>query len=118
MLGEGDNFGINGSFCAPEETFSINFSKANTKFCLSLHYHADNSYLFVNGKEIFKYKANNKNVNFPAQFCLRSISNGFSVAESREVSLSGNVYDFSVNCNCIDKSDKLNIHKYLWQRII
>ena len=27
--------------------------------------------------------------------------------------LSRNAYDFSVDYNCIDKSDKLNIHKYL-----
>ena len=62
--------------------FSINFSKANTKFCLSLHHNADKNYLFVNGKEIFKFKADNKNVNFPTQFCLGSISNGFSSNES------------------------------------
>ena len=29
---------------------SINFSKANTKNCLSLHYNGDNSYLFDNEK--------------------------------------------------------------------
>ena len=50
--------------------------------------------MFVNGKEIFKFKADNANVNFPTQFCLGSISNGFSVTESREVSLNENVYDF------------------------
>ena len=88
-------------------------NKANTKFCLSLHYNGDNSYLFVNGKEIFKFKAGNKNVNFPTQFCLGSISNGLIALESREVSLNGNVYDFSVDYNFIDKSDILNIHKYL-----
>ena len=33
--------------------------------------------------------------------------------KSREVSLNGNVYDFSVDYNSIDKSDKLNIRKYL-----
>ena len=32
--------------------FDISFSKASTKFCLSLHYNGDNSYLFVNGKEM------------------------------------------------------------------
>ena len=32
---------------------------------------------------------------------------------SREVSLNGNVYDFSVGNNSIDKSDILSIHKYL-----
>ena len=40
------------SFGAPEKKFSINFTKSKIKFCLSLHYNADNSYLFVNGKEI------------------------------------------------------------------
>ena len=41
----------------------------------------------------FKFKADNKNVNFPTQFCLGSISNGFSATESREMSLDGNVYN-------------------------
>ena len=113
VLGEGPPFGINGSFGSAEKKFSINFSKANTKFCLSWHYNAGNSYLFVNGKEIFKFKADNKNVNFPTQFCLISISSGFSTTESREVSLNGNVYDFSVDYTSVDKSKILNIHKYL-----
>ena len=56
MLAEGLTYGINGSFGSPEKKFSINFTKAITKFCLSLHYNADDSYLFVNGKEIFKFK--------------------------------------------------------------
>ena len=78
VVGEGPTFGINESFGTPEKKYGINFSKANTKFCLSFHYNADNSYLFVNGKEIFKFKADNKNGNFPTQFCFRSTSNGFS----------------------------------------
>ena len=113
ILGEGPTYGINGSFGSPEKKFNISFTKANAKFCLSLHYNADNSHVFVNGKEIFKFKADNKNVNFPTQFCLRSISNGFNNTESREVSLNGNVYDFSVDYNSIDKPDILNIHKNL-----
>ena len=36
---------------------SINFTENNKKFCLSLHYHGANSYLFVNGTEIIKFKA-------------------------------------------------------------
>ena len=84
-----------------------------THFPLSLHYDVDNSYLFVNGKEIFMFKVNNKNVNFPTQFCLGSISNWFDDTDSREVSLKGNVYDFSVDYNAIDKSDISNIHKDL-----
>ena len=64
ILGEGPTCGINGSFGSPEKKFSINFIKTNTKFCLNLHCNTDNSYFFVNGKEMFKFKADNKNVNF------------------------------------------------------
>ena len=88
-------------------------NKANKIFSLSLHYNADNSYLFVNGKEVFEFKGSNKNVNFSIQFCLGNISNGFSATESREVSLNGNVYDWSVDYNSVDKSYTLKIHKYL-----
>ena len=40
--------------------------------------------MFVNKKEIIKFKAENKNVDFPTQFCLGRISNGFTATESRE----------------------------------
>ena len=36
--------------------------------------------------------------------------------ESREVFLNGNVYDFSVDWNSIDKSDISNIYKYLMNK--
>ena len=94
MLGEGSTFGINESFASADKNFSIDFCKANTKVCLSLNFNADNSYFFVNGKKIFTFKVDNQNVNFQTQFCLGGISNGFSAAESRQVSLHGNVYDF------------------------
>ena len=37
--------------------YSINFAEKNKKFCLSLHYNGANTYLFVNGTEIHKFKA-------------------------------------------------------------
>ena len=76
MLGEGLTFGINGKFGSPEKKVSINFSNGNIKFCLSLHFNFDNGYLLVNGKEIFKFKTDNRNVNFATRFCFGSISNG------------------------------------------
>ena len=99
-------------FGSPEKVFSINFTKENINFCWNLHYNADTSYLFVNGKEIFKFKADIKNVNIPTGFCLASISNGFIAIESTEVSLNGHVNEFSVDSNSIDNSDILIIHKY------
>ena len=71
VLGEGPTYGINGSFGSSEKNFVINSSKANRKFCLSLHYNGDNSDLFVNGTKIFKFESDNKNVNFPNPLLLR-----------------------------------------------
>ena len=68
VLVNGLTYGINGRFGSPETKFNINLSKENTKFRLSLHYNGDNNYLFVNGKEIFQFKADNKNVNFQLSF--------------------------------------------------
>ena len=90
--------------------YDINFSKAKTKFCLSLHYNSDNSYLFVNGKEIHKFKANNGNVNFPSGFCLESISNLYPNEYNQEF----HCYLFSVkllsNKVCLrNKTEDLNL---------
>ena len=68
VLGEGPTFYVNGSFDTPEQKININFSKAKTTFCLSLHCNGDNNYLFINRKKIFKFETNNENVNFQNQF--------------------------------------------------
>ena len=49
---------------------------------------------------------------------LESVSVGFSNTESRQVSLNGNVYDFSVDPHSIVKSNIINIHKYLMTKTI
>ena len=77
-----------------------------------MDYHADDNYLFVNWKEIFKFKADNKNVNFSTQFFLGSIFNWFNATDPREVFLNRNQYDFSVDYNSINKSNMLNNHEY------
>ena len=65
--------------------------------------------MFVNRKKICKFKANDENTNFPCQFCLESIYDKFEYVQSEEVSLKGNVYEFSVDYDVIDKFDVLNI---------
>ena len=40
-----------------EKVYKHNFTKPNERFVLSLHCNGDNSYLFVNGREEFKFKA-------------------------------------------------------------
>ena len=71
-----------------------------------MHYSGNNSYLFVNGKEIYKFKADDKNAKI-------NVKNKFDYVESEEVSLKENFHNFSVDYDAINKSDILIIHKYL-----
>ena len=89
-----------------EKLYSINFTKENTKFCLSLHYNGANSYLFVNGTEIIKFKAKDSEiVAYP--LCLGNISKDFSVDNMKKTGFYGYVYDFSVDYDAIVFNDIL-----------
>ena len=58
--------------------YTINFMVTKKKFCLSLHYNGANSYLFVNGTEVYKFKAKACEI-VAAPLCLGNISKGWSV---------------------------------------
>ena len=62
VLGKGFIQGINGTKIYAEKVYSTNFTVNNKKLCLSLHYNGDNSYLFVNGQEIHKFKAKDSKI--------------------------------------------------------
>ena len=49
VLGKDFIQGIDNTTSYAEKLYSINFTKSNAKFCLSLHYNGANSYSFVNG---------------------------------------------------------------------
>ena len=55
VLGRGPTQGLERTLTA-EKMYSINFTVTKKKFCLSLQYNEGNSYLFVNGTEIIKFK--------------------------------------------------------------
>ena len=56
VLGRGPMQGLESTLTA-EKMYSINFTVTKKKFCLSVHYNGGNSYLFVNGTGICKFKA-------------------------------------------------------------
>ena len=61
VLGKGPTQGLEHILTA-EKMYSINFTVTNKKFCVSLHYNGANSYLFVNGAEIYKLKAKDSEI--------------------------------------------------------
>ena len=62
---------------------SISFTITNIKFCLSLHYNGANSYLFVNGTEIYKFKAKDSQI-VASPLCLGNISKGWSTDKMKK----------------------------------
>ena len=72
ILGKTPTQGLEHTLSA-EKMYSINFTEHNKKFCLSLHYNGANSYLFVNGKEIHKFKVKDSEV-VATPFSLGNIS--------------------------------------------
>ena len=82
--------------------------------CLSLHYNGANSYLFLNGIEIYKFKAKDSEI-VASPLCLGNISKDWSIGNMKKVGLNEYVYDFSVDYDATDVDDIKDIHKYLME---
>ena len=82
-----------------------------------MHYNRSNSYLFVNGTEIHKFKTKDSEI-VAAPICLRNISRDISVDNVKETGLNGYVYDFSIDYNAIPNKKILDIHKFLMKKTI
>ena len=95
--------------------YSINFIDHREKYCLSLHYNGANSYLFVNGTEIIKFKAKYSEI-VATPSCLGNISKDWSADNMKDTRLNGYVYDFSIDYDPITVDDILDIHKYLMKK--
>ena len=100
-----------------EKMNSINLNEHNKNFCLSLHYNGANSYLFVNGTEFHKFKAQVSEI-VAIPLCLGKILKDWSVNNMKKTGLNGHVYDFSVVYDAIAIDYILDIHKYLKTKMI
>ena len=114
VLGKGPTQGLEHTLTA-EKMYSINFTVTKKKFCLSLHYNGANSYLFVNGTEIYKFKAKDSEI-VASPLCLGNISKDWSTDNMKKTGFNGYVYDFSVDYDAIAVDDIKDIHKYLMKK--
>ena len=83
------------------------------KIFLSLHYNGNSSYLFVNNREIVKFKAADSEI-VPYPLCLAGLSKDFD--SSSLTGLYGYVYDFSVDYRAIKTSKIHDIRAYLMRK--
>ena len=111
ILGSGPKKELEHTLTA-EKMYSFNFTVAKKKFCLSLHYNGANSYLFVNGTEIYKFKGKYSEI-VAILLCLGNISKDWSADNMKKTGLNGYVYDFSVDYDATNVDDIVDIYKYL-----
>ena len=114
VLGRGLIQKIDDTTIYVEKLYSPNFTIANRTFCLSLHYKGDDSYLFVNGTEVIKFKAKNQSV--LGKLSLGNISAEFNQVDRKLTGLYRYVYDFSIDYNAITKVKIYDIQRYLMEK--
>ena len=95
ILGKAPTQGLGKHSLTTEKMYSINFTLTKKRFCLSLYYNGASSYLFVNGTEIYKFKAKDSEI-VASPLCLGNISKDWSVDNMKRTGFTGYVYDFSV----------------------
>ena len=82
-----------------------------------MHYNGANSYFFVNGKEIPKFKAKDSET-VATPLCLGNVSINWTIDNMKKKKwINGYVYDFSVDYDTIAVDDILDIHSYLMKKM-
>ena len=115
ILGNGPTQGIGEHSLTTERMYSVSFTDNGDKYCLSLHYNGAKSYLFVNGKEIVKFKAKDSEI-VVTPLCLGNISKDWSADNMKDTGLNGFVYDFSIDYDATAVDDIKDVHKYLMKK--
>ena len=95
-LGKGPTQGLGEHPLTAGKVDCVNFTENGEKYCLSLYYNGANSYLFVNGTEVIKFKAKHFEI-VATPLCLGNVSKDWSVGNMKDSGLNGYVYDFSVD---------------------
>ena len=114
VLGIGPTQGLKHTLTA-EKKYSTNFTVTKKKCCLSLHYNGANTYLFVNGRENYKFKAKDSEI-IGTPLCIGNISKDWSVDNIKKTGFNGYVYDFSVDYDAVAVDDIKDVHKYLMKK--
>ena len=115
ILGKDTTQGLGEHSLTAEKMYSVNLTDHRLKYCLCLHYNGANSYLFVNGTEIFNFKAKGSKI-AAIPLCLGNISKDWEVDNMKDTGLNGYVYDFTVDYDATAVDDIKDIHKYLMKK--
>ena len=80
---------------------------------LSLHYNGHESYLFANGVQQLKFRADDSQI-LKEKLCLGNLSSNWTTSNSTKTGLYGKVYDFVVDYESINGVKPIyDMHRYL-----
>ena len=71
--------------------------------------------MFVNGTEIYKFKAKDSEI-VATSLCLGNISKDWSTDNMTKIGFNGYIYDFSVDYDAFGVDDIVYIHKYFMKK--
>ena len=127
FLDKGQTQGLDNTTLSAEAQNSINFTRSNIKFCLSLHYNGSNSFLFANATKIYQFKAKDSEIKvYP--LCLGNISGDSTnnmkktkqsktTTTTKKTGLNECVCDVAAaDYRAFDNSNIINIYKYLMKK--
>ena len=117
ISGTGPTQGLGEHSLTAEKMYSISFTVTNAQFCLNLHYNGANSQLFVNGIEIYKFKAKDSEI-VASPLYLGNISKdcGQQTTLKKTTDFNGYVYYFSVDYDDTSVDDIKDNHEYLMKK--
>ena len=115
ILAHGLKQKINDTTISAEKMYSPNFTVDKKIFCLSLHYNSDNSYLFVNGRGVTKFRPKNCELIKHPMF-LGGLWKDYDKNSRKDTRLYGNVYDFSIDYSALATDEIVDIHNYLMKK--
>ena len=97
ILRKGHTQGLGEHSLSAGKMYSINFTKPNTKFCLSLCYNGASSFFFISSTEIYKFKAKNFEI-VPNDSCLGNVSKDFLANNMKKAGFTGYIYELCWLC--------------------
>ena len=78
ILGEGPAQESDDTTLTAEAKYPISFTQSGKRSVLNLHYNGSNSFLFVNAKQVYQFKAKTSEIKDYA-LCLGNISKDFTI---------------------------------------
>ena len=104
---------INDTTIYAEKMYYRNFTDPGKNLVLSLHYNGDNSYLYVNGNQELKFKAETDQL-VKEILWLGNLSDQWISSESEKTGLYGKIYDFVGDYEHVAETTKiLDMDRYL-----